>query len=113
MKKVLITVLASVCFAFFAYSQEKTDPTPVKDQPKAVYQLGKAVVTVWETQREGEYGEFTALSFKVENIYKKGDQWESASTFNLNELLQLQAVIDKAISEEGVKVKVNGETSTK
>jgi len=37
--------------------------------------------------------------------YKKGDKWESTNTFDLEELLQLKAAIDKAISEEGVKIK--------
>ena len=47
-------------------------------------------------------GKFTAKDFKVEKVYKKGKEWKTTDSFNLTELLQLRAAIDKAINEEGV-----------
>ena len=113
MKKIVILILTSACFTLTIYSQEKQDTTKLHNQLKAIYQIGKAKVTVWETPKQGEYGEFTAIDFKVEKIYKKGDRWESTNTFNLTELLQLRAVIDKAISEEGIKIKEGTENDDK
>ncbi len=96
MKKLLIIFSLIVVYQFTAYSQD--------NKPKATYQVGVAKVTVWENEREGKYGKFIAKSFKVEKIYKKDNQWESTDNFNLKELLQLRAAIDKAIDEEGVKI---------
>lgn len=88
--------IAVLCFTLTSYSQNK---------PKATYRVGSAKVTVWETEREGKYGKFIAKDFKVEKIYKKGGEWKTTDLFNLTELLQLRAAIDKAINEEGVKIK--------
>jgi len=94
-KKFIGISLAVLCFTLTGYSQNK---------PKATYRVGKSIVTVWETEREGEYGKFIAKNFKVEKIYKKGEEWKTTDSFNLTELLQLRAAIDKAINEEGVKI---------
>ncbi|MHB8259313.1 MAG: hypothetical protein ACYDCN_10225 [Bacteroidia bacterium] len=67
--------------------------------------MGSAKITVWENKRQGKNGDFTAKSFKVEKVYKKGEEWKSTNSFNAKELLELKAAIDKAISEEEVKVK--------
>ena len=88
--------LAVLCFTLTSYSQNK---------PKATYRVGSAKVTVLENEREGEYGKFIAKDFKVEKIYKKGNEWKTTDSFNLTELLQLRAAIDKAINEEGVIIK--------
>jgi len=95
-KKFIGISIAVLCFTLTSYSQNK---------PKATYRVGSSKVTVWETEREGEYGKFIAKDFKVEKIYKKGEEWKTTDSFNLTELLQLRAAIDKAISEEGVKIK--------
>ncbi len=42
-------------------------------------------------------------------IYKKGDEWKTTNSFNETELLELKTAIDKAISEETVKVKTTAE----
>ena len=88
--------IAILCFTLTSYSQDK---------PKATYQIGKSKVTVWENERQGENGKFTTKIFQVEKIYKKGEEWKTTNSFNLTELLQLRAAIDKAINEEGVKAK--------
>ena len=88
--------LAVLCFTLTSYSQNK---------PKATYRVGSAIVTVWENEVDGEYGKFIAKDFKVEKIYKKGDEWKTTNYFNLTELMQLRAAIDKAINEEGVIIK--------
>ena len=98
MKKALILILAIAFFSIVAYSQEG-------EKPKATYQVGTAKVTVWENERDGKYGKFIAKSFKIEKVYKKDGQWKSTNNFDLDELLQLRAAIDKAINEEGVKLK--------
>ena len=95
LKKFIGISLAVLCFTLTSYSQDK---------PKATYRVGKAKVTVWETEKEGKYGKFIAKDFKVEKIYKKGEEWKTTNSFNLTELLQLRAAIDKAINEEGVKI---------
>ena len=95
-KKLIGISIVVLCFTFTSYSQDK---------PKATYQVGKSKVTVWETEKEGKYGKFTAQDYKVEKVYKKGEEWKSTNSFTLTELLQLRAAIDKAINEEGVKVK--------
>ena len=88
--------IAILCFTLTSYSQDK---------PKATYQVGNSKVTVWENEREGKYGKFITKNFQVEKVYKKGKEWETTNSFSLTELLQLRAAIDKAINEEGVKVK--------
>lgn len=104
-KKFIGISIAVLCFTLTSYSQDK---------PKATYRVGKSIVTVWENEREGKYGKFIAKDFKVEKIYKKGEEWKSTNSFNLTELLQLRAAIDKAISEEGVKIeKGTGEEKKK
>jgi hypothetical protein len=104
MKK-LIVLLLIACFTSTIYSQVKQDTIKIKDKLKTSYRVGKSVVTVWEKPVEGKYGKFISKEFKVEKIYKKGEKWESTSSYNLTELLQLRAAIDKAINEEGVKTK--------
>lgn len=58
-----------------------------------------------KTQGMENLEKYTAKTFKVEKIYKKGEEWKSTDHFDLNELLQLRAALDKAIMEEGVKIK--------
>lgn len=96
--------LAVLCFTLTSYSQDK---------PKATYRVGSAIVTVWETEREGKYGKFIAKDFKVEKIYKKGEKWKTTDSFNLTELLQLRAAIDKAIDEEGVIIEEGDKVKNK
>ena len=96
--------VAILCFALTTYSQNK---------PKATYKVGNSKVTVWENERQGEFGKFTVKDFKIEKAYKKGNEWKTTNYFNLTELLQLRAAIDKAINEEGVKVKVTEEKKMK
>jgi 3-oxoacyl-ACP reductase-like protein len=96
MKKVLAIFLFTLLFQLTSYAQH--------NKPKATYQVGAAKITVWENEREGPHGKFIATSFKVEKIYKKNDEWKSTDNFNLEELLELRAAIDKAINEQGVKV---------
>lgn len=103
-KKFIGISLAVLCFTLTGYSQDK---------PKATYRVGSAIVTVWETEREGEYGKFIAKDFKVEKIYKKGEEWKTTDSFNLTELLQLRAAIDKAINEEGVKIEEGDKVKNK
>ncbi|MCD4795266.1 MAG: hypothetical protein K8R54_18690 [Bacteroidales bacterium] len=95
-KKFIGISLIFMCFSLFSYSQNK---------PKATYQVGTSKVTVWENKEEGKFGKYSIKNFKVEKTYKKDDKWESTNNFTLTELLQLRAAIDKAISEEGVKIK--------
>jgi hypothetical protein len=105
MKKLAVLITILTCLAATAYSQEKQDTLKTQNKPKATYQIGSVKVTVWENLRDGKFGEFNAKTFKVEKVYKKGEEWKSTNTFDLNELLQLRAALDKAIMEEGVKVK--------
>jgi hypothetical protein len=96
MKNLLSIFSFIVLFQMTAFAQH--------NKPKAVYQVGAAKVTVWENERDGQHGKFISTTFKVEKIYKKDNEWKSTDSFNLEELLELRAAIDKAISEQGVKV---------
>ncbi len=97
MKKITTLGLALVAFTLTSFSQD--------NKPKVTYIVGSAKVTVWENEMDGQYGAFTGTNFKVEKVYKKDDKWETTNYFNLTELLQLRAAIDKAINEQGVKIK--------
>jgi hypothetical protein len=95
MKKNVVLILGFIIFGLTAYSQ---------GSPKATYKVGNVKVIVWENEIDGEYGTYIEKNFKVEKIYKKGDEWKSTNYYNLKELLQLQAAIDKAINEEVVEI---------
>lgn len=112
MKRLSFIIFLIVCCLSTMQSQDKLDTTKIQEKVKS-YRIGKALVTVIERQRQGKYGEFTAKDFKVEKIYKKGDSWESTNLFDLTELLQLRAVIDKTIGEEGVKIKDESDNVSK
>ena len=90
-------VIISLLFVSFAFMK----PT-LGDAPIAEYKVGASIVTVWENKNPDGT---TWKNFKVEKIYKQGDKWESTNRFDETELLQLRAAIDKAISEEAVKMK--------
>ena len=62
-------------------------------------------MSVWEKSRQGVGGEFIERSFEITKFGKENDQSGTKNHFNTTELLQLQAAIDKAISEEIVKTK--------
>ncbi len=96
MKKTALIILMAG-FTAFSFAQD--------NKPKATYRIGKAKVTVWENEQTGKYGDYLKKNFQVEKIYKKDDKWETTNNFSLAELLQLRAVIDKAISEEAVEIK--------
>lgn len=95
MKKVTMTVCALAVFALTSFAQDSE-----KQKPKATYQVGAAKVVVWENKREDGT---TWKNFKVEKVYKKGDEWKTTNSFDEKELLELKAALDKAISEESVK----------
>ena len=96
LKKIIGISIVLLCFTLTSYSQDKS---------KTIYQVGNSKVTVWKNEKEGEYGKFIAKNFQVEKIFKQGEEWKTTNSFSLTELLQLRAAIDKAINEEGVKVK--------
>jgi hypothetical protein len=95
MKKVMAFGLIMLWSVLISFSQSNT-------KPKIVYKIGSVQVAVWENPKEGKYGSYTEKNFKVERIYKSDDKWESTNYYSADELLQLKAVIDKAIMEEVV-----------
>ena len=98
--KIIITTLFLATFALTGYSQDTTKTK--SNKPKSTYQVGSAKVTVWENKtKDGK----SWKNFKVEKVYKKGDSWGTTDNFTDSELLELKAAIDKAISEESVKIK--------
>jgi basic membrane lipoprotein Med (substrate-binding protein (PBP1-ABC) superfamily) len=100
MKPILLT-FTLVCIYFAGFSQDTTKTSSAsKQKPKAIYQVGAAKVTVWENSgKEGIW-----KNFRVEKVYLKDGKWATTNSFNTKELLELKAAIDKAISEESVKV---------
>ena len=98
--KTLITTLFLSTITLTAFSQDTTKQDNKK--PKATYQVGSAKVIVWDNKtKDGK----TWKNYQIQKVYKKGDTWKTTDSFNDNELLELKAVIDKAISEESVNVK--------
>lgn len=97
MKTLLISLLICCC-VFLVYSKENYRSS--KSKPKATYQVGSAKITVWENiNSKGE----TWKNFTIEKVFKKEGKWETTSSFNASELLELQAALEKAISEQVVK----------
>lgn len=109
MKKTYLTLITLIAFSISSYAQSgqlsayKNENKP----PKTTYRSGTVSVAVWETEKEGKYGKYTEKSFKVTKSYKKDDKWIESNNYTTTELLKLKAIIDKAISEETVKVKEN------
>ena len=97
--KPILLFLCALCLASAISAQEKSNI------PKAKYKSGYSVVAVWENEVEGKYGTYTKLNFKVKRIYKKDEEWISTNNFTLEQMMELKAAIDKAILEEGIKVK--------
>jgi len=54
--------VAILCFVLTSYSQNK---------PKATYMVGKSKVSVWETEKQGEFGKFTTKISKLRKSIKK------------------------------------------
>jgi hypothetical protein len=100
MKKMTAILFFMTFSVMTCFSQDKQ--LTEKQKPKATYQVGTSKVTVWENKKpDGS----TWKNFKIEKTYKKGDKWVSTNSFDQNELLELKAAIDKAISEESVREK--------
>ena len=97
--KSILTLAVVFAFAASINAQEKSN------SPKTEYKSGSSKVTVWENAKSGKNGDYTVLNFQVEKIYKKDGKWESTNYFNLEELMELKAAIDRAILEEAVEVK--------
>jgi hypothetical protein len=102
MKKLTVTILLLTCFITKDFGQDTTQTKQAKNQPKEVYKVGAAKVTVWENKKADGT---TWKNFKVEKVYQKEGQWKTTNNFDETELLQLKSAIDKAINEESVKTK--------
>lgn len=101
MKKITTSFLFLALLTLSSYGQDAKQENE-KKKPKATYQVGSSKVTVWEnSNKEGG----TWKTFKVEKVYKKGDEWKTTNSFSETELLELKAAIEKAILEESVKTK--------
>ena len=111
MKKSTLLILLATFVAAAIFAQEKAQEKKENKKPKATYQVGVARVVVWENKGLDNN---TWKSFKVEKNYKnKKGEWKSTSYFEEDELLQLKAALDKAISEESVKTKEGSEGEKK
>ena len=106
MKKILSTVLILITFSITSFAQSpKLSAYSNKNAPTATYRIGSVSIAVWENEKEGKYGKYTDKNFKVVKSYKKDDKWIESNNYTTTELLQLKAIINKAINEEAVKVK--------
>lgn len=101
MKNIAASFFFLALLTLTSYGQESKQENE-KKKPKATYQVGASKVTVWENTN---YNGTTWKNFKVEKVYKMGDEWKTANTFDETELLELKAAIEKAILEESVKTK--------
>ena len=101
MKKTLLMLMLAGLLACSATAQQTADTTE-KKKPKNTYRVGTVSVAVWEhTHPDGKIRK----TFQVQNSYTVDGKWKTSNNFNEKELLELKAVIDKAINEEAVKEK--------
>lgn len=90
--------LLLICvFVLTAFKQDDNRQSNAKS-----YRVGKANIVVEAEEKEGEFGTFTAKTFRLEKLYKQDGRWKKTNLFNEKELLQMRAAIDKAIHEEVV-----------
>lgn len=101
MKKIILIVTACL-LAIFVLTSFIQATLQQDNKPKATYQVGSSKVVVWENKKSDGT---TWKNFRVERVYKKGDEWKTTNSFNETELLQLRAALDKAINEEAVTTK--------
>jgi hypothetical protein len=99
MKNLLLTTILLLFIASTSYSQDTIKANKTNNKPKVTYQVGSAKIAVWENP--GEQG--IRKNFKVERVYRNAGKWMTSNYFNEKELLELKAVIDKAIAGEDVK----------
>lgn len=97
-----VFVLPCIMLLSFAVSAQSNGP-------KATYRVGSVSISVWEKEKTGKYGSYVEKKYEVQNSYKKDGQWENTDQYDLEDLMKLRAIIDKAISEEAVKVKEKDE----
>ena len=105
MKTLTLLTLIIICFTITSYSQDSLKTSQAKPKPKAEYKVGPVKVTVWENKIKGKNGDYVVKNFQVEKTYQKDGQWKTTNNYNEQELLQLRAAIDKAISEQNVIIK--------
>ena len=106
MKNIFLTIICLIAFTVMSNAQSpKLSAYSNKNAPTKTYRIGSISVAVWGNEKEGKFGKYTDKSFKVVKSYKKDDKWIESNNYTTTELLQLKAIIDKAINEEAVKVK--------
>lgn len=103
MKNIFTITIFIFIFNFYSYAQSPKLSAYSSKKPVRTYKMGKTSIAVWETEKEGKYGKYTKKNFKVVKRYKKDEEWKESNYYSLDELLQLKAIIEKAILEEGVK----------
>ncbi len=110
MKTLSLITFFLAFFVLTSFSQNNSELVNEKgkDKPKAVYQIGKAKITVWENK--GKNG--TWKNFEIECVYKKGGKWMTSDHFNEKELLDLKSAIEKAIAGENVNLNSSEEIIT-
>lgn len=100
--KINMKLLLLACITLTGFTQN-TIRTSKQDKPKVTYQVGSAKVIVWENEKQDGT---TWKNFEIEKVYlTKDGQWKTSNSFDGTELLELKAAIEKAISEETVKIK--------
>ncbi len=106
MKNMITLSVFIFIFSFYSFAQSpKLSAYTSKKKPVRTYKMGKTSIAVWETEKKGKFGKYTLKNFKVVKSYKKDEEWKETNYYSMEELLQLKAIIEKAILEEGVKNK--------
>ncbi|MDX2128359.1 MAG: hypothetical protein SFU91_04915 [Chloroherpetonaceae bacterium] len=95
MKKHNIYLL--IPFLLLLTSTNPINGTNQEKKPKAIYKVGSSRISVWENAKDDGT---TWKNFKVEKVYKKGDEWFTSSSFNEKELKELKEAIEEALEKE-------------
>ena len=66
--------------------------------PESTFRLGNVSATVWCNESKAENGSREFRSVNLEQRYRdSGGEWQSSSSFTLDQLLRLQVCIAKAV----------------
>lgn len=88
---------ASFLFVYLLSHAQSPSPSKGGDKPYAVYKNGSVKISVWLNKTaDGRNWK----NFKIENLYKKEDKWESTQYYGSKDLMELQEVLKKVLEAE-------------
>ena len=71
--------------------------------PVKKIKVSNVVLNVWENENKKGGETFTTQSVTLQKNYKKGEKWESSSSFSYNELLYIIMACQEALKDRYLK----------